>query len=60
LNYARTLHRKLTVEVWGVGHEKAGVSEYDPLVIRRPKESDGCWWVYIEKRIDTINDVELL
>jgi hypothetical protein len=59
LNYARTLARRLATTVWGVGHQKAGVSAYDTLNVCRPRDAgNGRWWVYVERR-ETIDKSKL-
>ena len=59
LNYARNLQRELNTKVFGDDDPKAGVSNYDTLIIRK-KEIDDEWWVYIEPRQLDGNKVELL
>ena len=50
LHRARQIDRDQNSEVYPEGDPKHGVSEYDTLVIRSPKEEKGKWWIYIEPR----------
>jgi hypothetical protein len=49
LNYARNLARLLSMEVFEEDDPKYGIVEYDRLMIRKPKEVDGKWWVFVER-----------
>ena len=60
LNYARRLERQRNKEVYPSDSPLHGVSDYDTLVVRKPREEGGRWWVLIEKRVqpDTIEEIE--
>lgn len=59
LNYARTLSRDEARRIYPSDDPRHGVSPYDPLIVRMPREADGKWWVYIEPRslLGTIEDL---
>ncbi len=59
LQYARTLHRAEATEIYEPSQPEFGISIYDTLIVRRPRERDGRWWVYIEPR-KVIGEVEEL
>jgi hypothetical protein len=50
LHYARQLSREEAKEIYSFDHPLYNISPYDPLIIRRPREIAGKWWVYIEPR----------
>ena len=50
LQYARILSRAESREVNEPSAPGYGVSPYDSLIVRMPREEDGRWWVYIEPR----------
>lgn len=50
LNYARKIDRLLSMRIHEPSNPRYGISGYDTLRIRRPKEIDGQWWIYIEQR----------
>lgn len=50
MHTARTICRKDNLSEYAPGHPLHGRSQYDVLVVREPKESEGKWWLYIEKR----------
>lgn len=50
LQYARTLDRRDSREMYNQGDPGYNTSVYDSLVIRRPRLEDDMWWVYIERR----------
>jgi len=50
LNYARTLSRRESREIYAEDHPSFGISPYDPFMVL-VKNVDGAWWVYIEPRV---------
>ena len=50
LHYARTLSRDESRKLYEPEHPEFGISAYDGLIVRRPREREGRWWVYIEPR----------
>lgn len=55
INYARVLDRQTNREVYPEGDPHHGVSSYDVLTIRYPKEEAGRWWIKLEKvTVDTL------
>jgi hypothetical protein len=49
LNKARQLDRKTNAEAYQPGHILHGGSEYDELVFTVREDTEGEWWVYLEK-----------
>lgn len=49
LNMARQLDRSLNKDVYPEGHRLHGGSEYDELVFVIREDTEGEWWVYLEK-----------
>lgn len=50
LQYARTLHREEMRRVHPPTSPEHGVSVYDPLVVREPRQVGDRWYVYVEHR----------
>ena len=50
LQYFRVLDREETTRIYEPDDPRHGVSAYDPLIIRAPKNMLGEWWVLIEPR----------
>ncbi len=50
LNYARVMARQESREIYTPDHPKHGISPYDTLIVRMPREEDERWWIYIEPR----------
>lgn len=60
MNFFRKLDRKQSEAVWqDPANPNFGISAYDDLIVHMPKEADGRWWVYIDKRSRVI-EVESL
>lgn len=53
LHYARKLLRDQSMGELPSNHPDWNTSMYDSLIVRRPREIDGEWWVYIEHRLIT-------
>ncbi len=50
LNYARSMARQESREIYKPDDPKFGTSPYDMLIVRTPREEDESWWIYIEPR----------
>lgn len=59
LNYARTLERELSKEIHHPESSDYNVSQYDTLQVRRPREEDSKWWIYIVRRGQSVEIEEL-
>lgn len=59
LNYYRVLLRDLSRTSKNPDDPEWGRCSYDNLVVRKPKELDGEWWIYIEPR-GQVNGIEEL
>jgi hypothetical protein len=51
LNRARALDRKLNADAFPPGTKMHGGSEYDELVFTVREDTDGEWWVYMERAL---------
>lgn len=51
LQYSRVLDREENQRIYEADDPKWGVSAYDPLIVRAPREEGGKWWVYVEPRV---------
>jgi hypothetical protein len=59
LHYARTLERQQNRDLFQRDDPQYGLSDYDILVVRRPRLEKGTWYIYVEKRIPPENIEEL-
>lgn len=60
-NQARTLQREESMRIYDRGDVRWGKSEYDALVVRNPiEDTEGAWWVYVERHSAQITEVESL
>lgn len=50
LNNARLLERKINKQTYDPTHPLHDASEYDELVFRVLEDTEGRWWVYLEKK----------
>ncbi len=51
INYARVLDRQLMEQIHPeFDHPEHGISVYDNLIVSRPREEGGAWWVYIRPK----------
>lgn len=50
LHFSRQMDRDNNKRIYDPGHKLYGISVYDALIVRRPKNIDGRWWVYVEPR----------
>lgn len=60
LQYSRILDREESTRIYEVEDPHYGISAYDPLIVRRPRDENEKWWVYIEPRSSAKYDVEEL
>ena len=47
---ARLVSRQRSTQIYDRSDPAYGISQYDVLVVRMPKQMDGKWWVRIEPR----------
>jgi len=50
LNYTRKLLREQSMGNLPSDHPEFNTSQYDVLIVRRPREVEEQWWIYIEPR----------
>lgn len=60
MNYFRSLDRKANAGIYQPGHPLHGASSYDEFVISIREDTEGCWWMYVQRREGLLGVVEKL
>lgn len=58
--HARMLQREENKRIFDKGHLSWGKSLYDKLVVRLREDTEGHWWVYVERHGQDLGTIESL
>lgn len=60
MNNARVILRKESMRLYDRTDHRYNKSDFDKLVCRIKEDTDGVFWVYVERHAATLNDIEPL
>lgn len=60
MNYFRKLDRRANAEIYEHGHPLHGASAFDEFDISIKEDTEGAWWIYVQRRQSMLGVIEKL